>query len=165
MPLLTSEVVKGREGRSPGGFPPQPFAIRGPEPGQLGWHATEAIEKTPGRLSTDEPPDKPVDSPWRSAVVVLPRHSADGNAYKIGEPIPEAEAIRQGVYDPLAVPEKVKAKKRACPRCKGTGMLSKRRPPNHKDGCPCRFCGSCPTCEGERYVLDTEPQEALDANE
>ena len=59
--------------------------------------ARNASQGNPGRYSDAELWEKPSkhESPYRSRCFVSPRSSADGNAYGVGEPIPEVEARRQ----------------------------------------------------------------------
>lgn len=118
----------------------------------------EAVARTPGRMvmgTSVQTPPKPSaeETEWRSAIYVSARNTADGNSYAPGDPIPEGEAIRQGVYVPEPGDEGTPIKLRAmCPRCGGTGLRAKVRPKGHKHGCLCPMCGPCPTCEGSRYV-------------
>ena len=118
-------------------------------------HATEVAAEHPGRVTGVESGEKPApgSTPWQSRYFVNARMSADGNGYRIGETIPEAEARRQGLLQEPArsvLTPKQQAGRRICTRCAGRGTYGK-KPKGHKEGCACRFCGPCPRCEGTRY--------------
>jgi hypothetical protein len=61
--------------------------------------ARRATQSNPGRYSDVELSTRPskLETPYRSRLFVTGRHSADGNAYGVGEPIPEVEARRQAM--------------------------------------------------------------------
>lgn len=129
-----------------------------PVPIPVGVMVSNAVADTPGRarLVTEEKPEADV-TPWRSEFFVTARHSADGNSYAIGDPIPEAEAIRQGVYQPEPGTASTPIAERAlCPRCGGRGTDSRRKPRGHTVDCKCPFCGPCRVCGGSRYVVKEE---------
>lgn len=116
----------------------------------------EAVEAQPGRLVMHDHPLLPLakpgpdDSPFRSRFYVSSRHSADGNFYRRGEPIPEAEEERQaaaiGAGRPLRIP------RATCPRCRGSRRRNDIVPKGHQPGCPCPACATCPRCNGTGYV-------------
>ena len=99
------------------------------------------------RPPTGEPPSEE-DVAWRSVFYVSWASSADGNAYKPGDPIPYEEAVRQGIVDPFArpLPDPI------CGRCKGGKWFTNPRPKGHAYRCPCRFCQPCPVCDGRGRV-------------
>ena len=106
---------------------------------------------TPARKSDFEPREKPAadESPYRSAEYVHPRHSADGNSYAPGEPIPFEEALRQGQIDPAG--ERVRNfRVPSCPRCKGSGKRG--QPKGHQPNCQCPFCRPCSACGGSGFI-------------
>lgn len=87
---------------------------------------------------------------YRSLYYVSTRLSADGNDYRPGDPIPWAEAVRQGV---VSVEERPEAPARMrCPRCDGHGFYAWPKPKGHRSNCGCKFCQKCPVCEGHGHV-------------
>lgn len=109
----------------------------------------------PGRLpSRNVEKPGPDETPWRSKEFVSHRHSADGNQYARGEPVPLEEAVRQNLANPdgteagprMRIPKTT----RTCSRCRGTGRA---RVKNHKPGCKCGLCvQTCATCKGSGFV-------------
>lgn len=106
----------------------------------------------PGRKQDPGPPPKPgtEHTPFRSAVYVSSRNSADGNSYAVNEPVPEIEWNRQveeGIIEDF--PEPVKARP-ICPKCNGTGKRGRggRNYANHKFNCACVACIPCKDCNG-----------------
>lgn len=129
------------------------------EPPSRAWpravYATFIVTEHPGRadVQVTERLDK-TQTQWRSATYVTARHSADGLAYAPGDPIPEAEAIRQGVYAPLAGDPRTPIKDRKlCPHCGGTGLRGRAKIASHPRDCRCPMCGPCKVCGGARYVV------------
>lgn len=130
------------------------------------------VQKNPGREAGFDPPDKPLESEWRSLYYVTYRHSADGNTYRPGDPIPKAEAIRQGIIpdDGIVVDAPGELRHRyPCPRCKGTGDYSTPKPKGHRKTCECSFCGPCTRCKGRGFIevvngkeVTEEAEEAAD---
>jgi hypothetical protein len=61
--------------------------------------ARVASDSNPGRYSNAEFAEKPTaaETPYRSRIFVSGRHSADGLAYGVGDPIREPEARRQAI--------------------------------------------------------------------
>lgn len=110
---------------------------------------TPARELGSPLLEMDSSEPGPDESPWRSAFWVTPRHSVDGNSYRPGDPIPFAEAVRQGI---VGNEPPVRPATRICPRCNRTGLFTSPKPKGHKAGCGCRFCQVCPRCKGRGYV-------------
>lgn len=110
--------------------------------------AQKVVMQNPGRETSWIPPEKPTESPWHSKWVVSSRHSADGNSYDKGDPIPFEEAVRQGILEEEARNAPVATVNR-CSRCQGRGTYSKSKPRNHPDPHPnCIFCAACPRCGG-----------------
>jgi len=92
------------------------------------------------------------ETPYRSRIWVSRRSSADGNAYKPGDPIPEAEEQRQRSrygYDP---------RKETCGVCAGSGKRSNKMK-NHKPGCGCVGCKPCRECGGSGLSVTESTQE------
>lgn len=126
--------------------------------GSLG--ASELVERVmatqPGRVLGDlrpEPKPKPSadDTPWRSRWMVNAKDSADGNLYRKGEPIPEAEAVRQGLLeDEAKAAKRARPKRVPCDHCEGKGQV--RQMKGHRPGCGCPGCRPCKVCGGKGYV-------------
>lgn len=111
------------------------------------------MSETPARISDFLPPAKlrPDQTPYRSRMFVLARHSADGNAYSPGDPIPEAEAIRQGFTVERTGGQVYEPELKKCPKCQGTGKARKMK--GHKPGCGCPGCLPCKVCGGHGSVV------------
>lgn len=106
----------------------------------------EAFTRPPGPLPDGSYPRPCADEvPWRSRHYAPWSLSADGNSYKPGDPIPLAEAIRQGIVDSEAPPPEILP---FCERCKGGKWFTNPRPKGHMLDCACRFCQPCPRCGG-----------------
>lgn len=119
----------------------------------------------PGRLGLHDSPVKPAaeDTPWRSTVFVGDRHSADGNAYARGEPIPLAEAVRQGIARPdgskAGRSMRIPKASMTCPKCRGLrhAVGKDRRGVPHANGCSCTVCVQpCGECQGSGFVAREE---------
>lgn len=143
--------MKGTERRR-GGFPPNPHSV----PSRYLMEVTAA--ENPGRVALIDGPKPSEDEvPWRSRLWVNGRNSADGNDYHPGDPIPEIEAIRQGVYVPVIGDEATPDDSRAvCSRCGGSGQYAPKKPKGHKPGCACKFCGPCRTCGGNGWIEEDD---------
>lgn len=87
----------------------------------------------------------PDETPWRSACYATWGQSADGNDYRPGDPIPYAEALRQGLVDEDTPPPVIGER---CQRCKGGKHYANPVPKGHTIGCACKFCQPCPRCAG-----------------
>jgi hypothetical protein len=107
---------------------------------------------TLGHVPPAKRPPKPHadDTEYRSAIFVAASHSADGNSYAKGEPIPESEYFRQVANGVITPERKVIRNRPPCPKCKGTGKrnLGGRQHKSHKWNCPCVACLPCKMCEG-----------------
>jgi hypothetical protein len=118
----------------------------------------------PGRFTDITIPAKPAanETEYRSSYFVTARHSADGNEYHRGEPIPEVEAMRQGLV--VSDTEKARIAKRelrrriphgTCPKCRGSGKAARMK--GHKPDCGCPGCAPCARCGGSGFTrLDKE---------
>lgn len=150
MSLVNSPAVKGA--------PPKedPLGV-----GKVGPLARAEVAQQPGRITSVQhviellPKPTPEETPYRSNVYVTGRNSADGNDYRRGEPIPYAEAVRQG-QEVIKAPKLVVLDPQVmvCPRCQGGGQYSKKPPKGHTPGHDpnCKWCGPCPKCEGRGTV-------------
>lgn len=119
----------------------------------------EMVMANPGRVGAVLEKPGPHDTPYRSTLFVTGRQSADGNDYRVGDPIPEVEADRQGLvaHAAAAMPYSEPDHK-LCTRCMGTGNYSKRKPKNHPENHDCLFCGPCPVCEGTGKIFHAKEE-------
>lgn len=144
------------------------------------------IQAQPGRLVVHHEvmiiPPKPTedDTLYRSTIYVNAKYSADGNSYAKGDPIPIAEADRQGlvtgdftesdiveaailgsrtakqVQPRVRIPDPNQnpwsARLGECPNCAGTGKRSARVASKHQPDCACPACKPCKACDGTGQV-------------
>lgn len=114
------------------------------------------VATQPGRVIGELAPTigpKPTaeETPWRSRWMVNAKDSADGNQYRRGDPIPEREAIRQGLLEEEARQAKrTRPKRVACDHCGGKGKV--RQMKGHRPDCGCPGCRPCKVCGGKGYV-------------
>lgn len=113
-------------------------------------------------LSRFDPRPQPEDTPYRSRLYVAGKVSVDGNDYRPGDPIPAAEAVRQGLVTPQEAQDTQIPVREPCGRCGGHGEYALNKPPGHRTGCACKFCGPCHVCGGKGYqeVADGKAEEA-----
>ncbi|HVM11244.1 MAG TPA: hypothetical protein VM638_02035 [Actinomycetota bacterium] len=118
-------------------------ALRGPSPRAAGQTVVRGAPPAPGPKPSAE------ETPYRSLFYVSKRRSADGNAYRKGEPIPEPEARRQGqrVGEPQL---RFRVPKLICRRCEGRGKAYMK---GHKPDCGCPGCRPCKECGGTGRVV------------
>lgn len=138
--------------------------------------ARNASFSQPGRYSDVVLGEKPAkdETPYRSKWFVVGRHSADGNDYAVGEPIPLAEAIRQGMApqtfetpsvnvvmgltgDDITVGND-RTKNLVCTKCNGLKKSPKMFERHGPEVGHCPACRPCGGCEGRGFILE----EALD---
>ena len=101
-----------------------------------------------GETAVLSPKPTEKQTPWRSEFYVTGRNSADGNDYRPGDPIPQAEAERQGQ---LRETPRMRVPRAVCSRCSGRGIHARVKPKGHKADCGCPACGPCGHCNGTGY--------------
>lgn len=115
--------------------------------------------KTPGAVSDFVPPRKPTaeETGHRSRFYVSRKHSADGNSYRPGEPVSDAEFARQEALRPrrgIGLVRKV-----LCSHCRGSGKRSQMK--NHREGCGCVGCLPCKLCKGSGETIERAEEEQV----